>query len=253
MKSHIILFISLLYVGATYSQVNCDKFKANYIPKNLDEAISFLDCKWSEKDKEDFKSKEEGAAVAGLHLGTAMAIRNNWGLWREKKTPLVKFFNKKGIYHPDNMTGIIFTSFHRKLNNKPIDLEKQIEYYTYSIKKSKARSDSMKILTDIKLEKELETYKIGDTVMIGFKVGYQDNKVWFRSLAPFENADCYLSGIVSGKQKKTKFLSLTIIKLGGYKEVYYRAKDVKLKIGKTYDIFSLSGFKLIRNINQVTQ
>lgn len=37
-----------------YSQAGCEKFKDNYIPKNLNEALSYFDCKWSEKDKDAF-------------------------------------------------------------------------------------------------------------------------------------------------------------------------------------------------------
>lgn len=39
------------------------------------------------------------------------------------------WFNQVGIYHPDDMSGIILDSFWRKLNNKPIGLDEQIKYY----------------------------------------------------------------------------------------------------------------------------
>jgi hypothetical protein len=258
MNKHILLILFLMCFGATYSQVNCDKFKENFIPKSLEEALSYLDCKWSENDKVTFKSKDENDAIGDLFFGTGAAIRNNWGLWKKKKTSLVKYFNKRGIFHPDDMTGIIFTSFHRVLNNKPIDLNKQIEYYKDYWEKAKVRSDSGDVLRAIRLEKELETYEIGDTVKVGFEVNdiYKKVKFYFFErpgfpLYSFSKPDCYITGIVKEKISKTKSLALFIIDLGGYKEAYYKAQNVKLKSGKTYDFFNLSSYEFIRNSTNV--
>ena len=54
-------------------------------------------------------------------------MRNNWALW--KGSELSRWFNEKGIHHPDDMSGIIFDSFWRHLNNQPLKLEEQIKYY----------------------------------------------------------------------------------------------------------------------------
>jgi hypothetical protein len=251
MKTQILLILSFLCFGTTYSQVNCDKFKKNYIPKNLEEALSYLNCQWSENDKLAFKSNDENEATGGLHFGTGTAIRNNWGLWK-KKTSLVKYFNKRGIFHPDDMTGIIFTSFHRMLNNKPIDLNKQIEYYKDYWKESKVRFDSMEVLRAIRLEKELEIYKIGDTVKVGFVVNDYYNKVKFYPSDLLFKPNCYITGIVKRKISKTKSLALSIIDLGGYKKAYYKTQNVKLKVGKTYDFFNLSSYEFIKNSTNVT-
>jgi hypothetical protein len=62
------------------------------------------------------------------HMGLGMWMRNNWGLWKEN-TKLWQFFNQKGIFHADDMSGIIFESFWRYLNNKPINLNEQVSYY----------------------------------------------------------------------------------------------------------------------------
>ena len=56
-----------------------------------------------------------------------MRIRNNWGLW--KGSPLSEYFNRLGIYHPDDMTGIIFDSYWRKIHHQPIKLKEQVAYY----------------------------------------------------------------------------------------------------------------------------
>tara|TARA_B100000780_G_C21048047_1_gene420776 strand:+ start:692 stop:1111 length:420 start_codon:yes stop_codon:yes gene_type:complete len=45
------------------------------------------------------------------------------------KSRLSQFFNDKGINHPDDMSGIILTSFYRNLRGLPIGFDKQIELY----------------------------------------------------------------------------------------------------------------------------
>ncbi len=99
-------------------------------PTNLKEAMYFLihDCpleqfhelkKWASMDEED--------AVCDVHLARGMKLRNTLELWHDND--LTKWFNSIGIVHADDMSGIIFTSTHRKLNQKDIELDKQIKVY----------------------------------------------------------------------------------------------------------------------------
>ncbi|NJW55826.1 DUF6794 domain-containing protein, partial [Salinimicrobium oceani] len=88
----------------------------------------YLNCQWSESDKIEFQNKEENTAVTELHFGSGMGIRNGWELW-EGKNRIARYFKRKGISHPDDMSSIILTSFHRTLNNRPIDLNGQISYH----------------------------------------------------------------------------------------------------------------------------
>ena len=71
----------------------CDKYSEGYIPENLDDALTYLNCKWSEENKEKFRNENERDAVGKLHHGTGTGIRNAWKLWAEEKNSLVKFFN----------------------------------------------------------------------------------------------------------------------------------------------------------------
>jgi hypothetical protein len=54
-------------------------------------------------------------------------MRNNWGLWRGSR--LSKYFNSLGIFHPDDMSGIILTGYCRQLNGLDIRLSDQIKQY----------------------------------------------------------------------------------------------------------------------------
>jgi hypothetical protein len=99
------------------------------IPKNLEECFKLLIKENCNRDLCEFTSKKEDKnGFVGYHFSTGMQMRNNWGLWKSGNK-LVKYFNKLGIYHADDMSGIILTSFHRYLNKKSIQLEKQIKFY----------------------------------------------------------------------------------------------------------------------------
>jgi len=101
--------------------------KQVYIPKSLNECFSELKRLLTRKELADFKSvKEEEISV--YHMGLGRWIRNNWGLWAGDSR-LAKYFKDKGINNPDDMSGIILTSFYRYLNNKDIKLDEQIQYY----------------------------------------------------------------------------------------------------------------------------
>lgn len=98
-----------------------------YIPRNLDECFEEIDYFWPDSVKVEVKNMAERKFVSSAHRGFGMWIRNNWGLWSGSR--LEAYFNAMGIYHPDNMSGVILTSYHRYLNGKPLDLEEQIKYY----------------------------------------------------------------------------------------------------------------------------
>lgn len=98
-------------------------------PTKLSECFSLLDNIFSEAPDGDwFKEAEEEDAIAQSHHGLGMWIRNNWDLYK-KDGPLYEYFTKLGLTHPDDMSGVILTSYHRHINNKEICLDGQIKYY----------------------------------------------------------------------------------------------------------------------------
>jgi hypothetical protein len=109
------------------------------IPKNLDECFSELKKILTPEEVAKFKNEEEKKAVSSAHLGLGMWMRNNWGLW--SGSVLKNYFNQMGIFHPDDMSSIILTSFHRKLNNKDIQLEEQIKFYQDYWEKAKQKEN----------------------------------------------------------------------------------------------------------------
>lgn len=96
------------------------------IPRTLNEAIMIL-SKTNTQDFKDWLQKSETYALAISHLNLGMDLRNKWNLWQDNE--LVHWFNEQGIKHADDMSSIILTSLHRKRNDKPIYLRKQIKKY----------------------------------------------------------------------------------------------------------------------------
>lgn len=97
-----------------------------YIPKDLEDCFKELKSILHSDLIKEITTGAENDMIK-YHHGLGMWIRNNWGLWSESR--LKKYFNELDIQHPDDMSGIILNSFWRHLNNKPIELEKQIKYY----------------------------------------------------------------------------------------------------------------------------
>ena len=125
-SKRIILIIVLLAALFLFSSCLLPN-KTTHLPVDLENSFDALDNTLSPEDIDTIKNMPEDN-ISSLHMGLGMWIRNNWGLWK-KEGPLVKYFNDLGIFHPDDMSGIILTSYWRHLHNQPIELEQQIRYY----------------------------------------------------------------------------------------------------------------------------
>ncbi|MET0464088.1 MAG: DUF6794 domain-containing protein [Chitinophagaceae bacterium] len=117
-KLYRLLLIATLLTATAFGQKKLPK------PTTLDEAIAYLDTIFVDSVKTSVKKMTEDEFIVSYHFGLGMSMRNNWGLWRGSR--LAKHFKALGIFHPDDMSGIILTSFHRKLLGKDIDLQGQI-------------------------------------------------------------------------------------------------------------------------------
>jgi hypothetical protein len=246
-----ITFILFLTFGAVFSQSECDQFGENYTPKDLNDAIAYLNCKWPEKDKTEYKNKAENDAVAELHFGTGMSIRNNWGLWKGKNK-LSKFFKSKGVFHPDDISSIILTSFHRQLNGKPIDLDAQIEFYKSYWKKAQKEYEQTEKGQKELSKKEFDNFKVSDSIKIAFKINKQGKNVWAYSIQKYpdlnEEPNCFINGIITRKKKRTRkrgdyVLTIMIFDICGNEKAIFSEEENGLKTNQEYD-FSLENYKI---------
>jgi hypothetical protein len=121
MIKYIYFTLFLFLMGCSSNQKN-----DNLIPSTLSHAVSSLINTLSVDDLSKITNGSEDE-LAQLHHGFGTGLRNSWGLW--SNSVLAKWFNQKGIYHADDMSGIIITSLYRELNDLPWKLKEQIEYY----------------------------------------------------------------------------------------------------------------------------
>lgn len=110
------------------------------LPKDLDEAIEdYLTFYSKSEDFNKINRLKESEFLSVAHHGSGQFIRNSWYLWWHEghqykewpktKPNLVQWFNNLGIFHADDMSGIIITSAYRKHNKMILELEKQVTHY----------------------------------------------------------------------------------------------------------------------------
>jgi len=84
-------------------------------PKNLEECFVVLKQKLSKQQLDEFKKLKDDDLIQ-CHFGLGMWMRNSWGLWHGGD--LSKDLERRGVNHPDDMSGYIIREFHRHLNEK---------------------------------------------------------------------------------------------------------------------------------------
>jgi hypothetical protein len=127
-----------------------------YKPINLDEAVFQLTKILPDSTQQQVLSMTEEEFLAGSHFGLGMWIRNNWRLWRGGK--LANDFKSKGIFHPDDMSGIILTSYYRQLHNQDWKLDEQISFYQEFWRKQ--RKHNYRLMNDTAyIRQEVENFE----------------------------------------------------------------------------------------------
>lgn len=95
----------------------------------LKESFVMLENQLDIEEIENFRDKDEDKATGDAHFAIGMFIRNEWIRHNNGPQNIKEFLLKKGLGHPDDMSDVILTSFHRCLNNKDIKLDEQVNYY----------------------------------------------------------------------------------------------------------------------------
>ena len=94
-------------------------------PKDLDDAVNQILVQLTPANISDIKHVNYEDAELCLH---GMYIRNQWNLWFE--SPLSLWFADKGLYHADDMSGVISKAVWMSVNNRGmIDIKKEAESY----------------------------------------------------------------------------------------------------------------------------
>ena len=123
MTTKLIFILTLISTFDRLHNIDCGKYPEKYVPIDLDDALNYLDCRWSESDKDSFKNKPENDAVSELlYLVTKYGVFEIAGdYWKGDSKIAIIFARDLGINHPDEISSIILTSFHRYLNKNNIN------------------------------------------------------------------------------------------------------------------------------------
>lgn len=144
MARYLLTLIFILFVATAWGQ-KYSRTELRYKPKTLNEAVAQLQKIHHDTQKQKIMAMTEMEFRTAAHRGVGMYIRNNWRLWRGGK--LAKHFRAMGVYHPDDMSGIILTCYYRTLKKQDWELDKQVGTYQdyWEIMKDRSDADSTKI------------------------------------------------------------------------------------------------------------
>lgn len=70
----------------------------------------------------------EKGAVALAHHGLGTWMRNEWGLW-SGEGPLHDYFAELGLWHAEDMSGVILASYWRYHHGLPLEVDRQVVDY----------------------------------------------------------------------------------------------------------------------------
>jgi len=117
---------SLFY--ANYEQrIKQSRIDGVYIPKDLDDAFSELDELSEPAGIEKFKNAPEEVVAQKLKGGLGRWMLINWGFTEGSR--LSHYISELGIKHQEDMSQFLIVSYHRYLNNRPLDIEGQVVIY----------------------------------------------------------------------------------------------------------------------------
>ena len=206
-KKILLLYIekSKRYAYEDENRKTIDTLRGVYIPKDLDDCFKQLGVILEEETINEIKRIDEEELGANFHFGLGRWMRNNWQLWKGSR--LSYYFNNIGVYHPDDMSGIILTSYQRHLKGEDIKLEEQIKHYQdYWIEMNKKEEEEKKVEEDRKNE-EFNKFNIGDTIDYRYTfdfVSEEQEEKWY-------NEECNAKGVVLAKNQTDRFIKVKII------------------------------------------
>jgi hypothetical protein len=152
---HIIFTIFFCFISIITFGQSSSKEDLKYKPKTLDEAIVQLEKIHHDTTKQKIIAMTEKEFLGNSHFGLGLWMRNNWGLWKGKE--LAKHFKSIGVFHPDDMSGIILTSYYRQLKGQDRKLDEQIKNYQEYWKLTYEHFNRIK--TDTLYQKQIEKSK----------------------------------------------------------------------------------------------
>ena len=160
-----------------------------YVPRDLDEACIELKKMLSPDLLNTMITNSEREMIQ-YHHNLGRWLRNNWGLWSGSR--LAQYFRQLGIHHPDDMSGIILTSFWRYLHGQETKLDKQVEEYKEYWRKSAEKEAAITPVSESAMTSPLRTYDRQTIRLSDFK-GKVVVLAWLDETCGFTDKDCRMT------------------------------------------------------------
>jgi hypothetical protein len=108
-------------------RITKDRLYNEYIPKNLEDALLQLEKLMTPESKVIMKDIPEDQVCRQLHGRLGQWIINNWGFYGGSR--LSHYLRSAGITYPDDMADFLILAYHKRLNDKPVQVkEMAIEF-----------------------------------------------------------------------------------------------------------------------------
>ncbi|NND05453.1 MAG: hypothetical protein HKN87_03650 [Saprospiraceae bacterium] len=98
-----------------------------YIPKDVEDAVARLNKIVDPHGQARFKAQPEEKAVRTIHFSFGRWMIFNWGFYEGSR--LSHFLRSKGITYPDDMASTLMHCYHRRLNDKPLQLDSLANHF----------------------------------------------------------------------------------------------------------------------------
>lgn len=141
MNRYFYIFIALFFSGLIIAQDNSNTFvskdslyNANikksrlygiYIPRDIPDAVQKLMELTTEEAREPLKKVDEETIAKKLFFGLGRWMDYNWNFAEGSR--FSHYLRNKGLYDTDDMVMFMLITFHRNVNNKPLDSDTLIK------------------------------------------------------------------------------------------------------------------------------
>jgi hypothetical protein len=96
-----------------------------YIPRDLGDAFNELNKKIDDESKAKFMTVSEDTAAVKLHFSLGRWMIVNWGFYEGSR--FSHYLRQAGISYPDDMAKFVIITYHRFLNDKPLEIKSLAE------------------------------------------------------------------------------------------------------------------------------
>lgn len=168
-----ILILLLIFIPVVSKANNINRNELRKRPKSIEEAINHLYDVYTEPAINQIKQFNEEYFVWISNNSIGGYIIPHWFQNFVSQTKLTKDFEKHGIENYQDMAVILYRSFYRKLNNLPVEFEKQIEIIR-DYNKNKNDSTWLEKYNNEFTANYMNFYNVGDTIIkhIGYNYNY---------------------------------------------------------------------------------